>query len=151
MPTPAAGHAFLERLAGDWTGEETMYPSPWDPKGGTASATIKSQVRLNGFACIGEYEQTRHGVTTFVGHSVFTYDPQADVYTLHWFDGLGTRPEVFTGKRSGESLTVAHGGPGMHARLTYDVTDPAALKSKMEMSKDGVSWQTFFDGRYRRR
>ncbi|HLB01395.1 MAG TPA: hypothetical protein VJO14_08415 [Bacteroidota bacterium] len=43
------------------------------------------------------------------------------------------------------------GGPGMHARMTYEMSDPDQMVSKMEMSKDGVAWMTLFDGRYKRR
>ena len=63
---------------------------------------------------------------------------------------MGSPPEVFTGRFSGEVLTVAHGGPGMHARLTYDLSEPGVLRSKMEMSQDGTVWNTLFDGRYTR-
>ncbi len=150
MPKPSPGHVRLEKLAGNWEGQETMYPSDWDPKGGVAIGRMKSRVALNGFALIGEYEQERGGAITFTGHSVFTFDAQEEVYTLHWFDCLGTPPEVFTGRLEDEVFTVSHGGPGMHARLTYDITDAQHLASKMEMSDDGTNWKTLFDGRYLR-
>ena len=150
MPKPSPGHVRLEKLAGRWEGEETMYPSQWDPKGGTAVGRTTSRVVLNGFALIGEYEQERNGVITFSGHSVFTFEPGEQLYSLHWFDCLGTAPEMFTGRFEGDILTVAHGGPGMHARMTYDLTDANHLAMKMEMSQDGTSWKTLFDGRYHR-
>jgi len=150
MPKPSAGHQKLEKLAGRWEGEETMYPSQWDPKGGTAIGRTTSRMALDGFALIGEYEQERNGIITFSGHSVFTFDAQENLYSLHWFDCLGTPPELFTGRFDGDVLTVSHGGPGMHARLTYDISDAQHLASKMEMSEDGTNWRTLFDGRYRR-
>lgn len=150
MPKPSPGHVRLEKLAGRWEGEETMYPSQWDPKGGTAIGRTTSRVALNGFALIGEYEQERNGVITFSGHSVFTFEPEESLYSLHWFDCLGTAPEMFTGRFEGDIFTMAHGGPGMHARMTYDVTDGDHLAMKMEMSQDGTSWKTLFDGRYQR-
>ena len=39
----------------------------------------------------------------------------------------------------------------MHARLTYGLAEPQRLTSTMEMSQDGVSWTTLFDGSYERR
>ena len=63
---------------------------------------------------------------------------------------MGSPPEVFVGGFKGEILTLAHGGPGMHARLEYDLSDPQHMLSKMEMSPDGAIWSTLFDGRYRR-
>jgi uncharacterized protein YodC (DUF2158 family) len=150
MPRPTEGHKKLERLAGSWTGEEQMYPSPWDPKGGVATGRTEARVALGGFCVISDYRQERNGTTTFAGHGVWTFDPKQDLYTLHWFDSMGSPPEVFTGRFAGEVLTVAHGGPGMHARLTYDITDPQELRSAMEMSPDGGAWNKLFDGRYRR-
>ena len=82
MPKASDGHRKLEKIAGRWEGEETMYPSPWDPKGGKAIGRINSRVALNGFALINDYEQERDGAITFTGHGVFTYDPKADVYSL---------------------------------------------------------------------
>ena len=150
MPKPPPGHLKLEKLAGNWEGEEKMYPSQWDPKGGTALGISKSRLALNGFALICEYQQERDGVITFTGHGVYSFQPKDEIYTLHWFDCMGTSPEVFTGRFDGDILTVAHGGPGMHARMTNDMTDPQYMKTKMEMSQDGKTWNTMFDGHYKR-
>ncbi len=149
MPKPGPGHLRLERLAGQWEGEETMHPSPWDPKGGVALGRTKSRVALNGFALIGDYEQERDGVITFTGHSVMTYDPKEDLYSLYWFDCMGSPPEVFTGRFDGDVLTVGHGDPGMHARFTYDLSQPRQMATKMEMSEDGSAWKTLFEARYK--
>ena len=65
-------------------------------------------------------------------------------------DCMGYPPEVFVGRFDGDILTLAHGGPGMHARLTYDLTDPQHMLRRMEMSQDGAIWNTLFDGRYKR-
>jgi uncharacterized protein YodC (DUF2158 family) len=150
MPKPSAGHLKFEELAGEWEGEERMYPSPWDPTGGTAIGRMKSRVALNGFALISDYAQERAGAITFTGHGVFTFNPKEARYTLTWFDCVGSPPEVFKGQFEGEVLTVAHGGPGMHARLTYDFHEAGQMFTSMEMSQDGMAWTRFFDGRLRR-
>lgn len=150
MPKASSGHLRLEKMAGNWQGEEKMHPSPWEPKGGTAVASMQSRLDLSGFALIGDYEQKRGGVTTFTGHSVMTYNAKDDLYSLHWFDCMGSTPEVFTGRFQGDVLVVAHGGPGMHARLTYDLSNPRQMTSKMEMSPDGANWNTLFEGSYKR-
>jgi hypothetical protein len=131
-------------------GEEKMPPSQWDPKGGIAAGRTKSWLALNGFALISDYEQERDGVITFTGHGVWSFDPKHDLYSLHWFDCMGSPPEVFLGRFDGDRLTVAHGGPGMHARLTYDLADLKRMLSKMEMSQDGITWKTLFEGGYKR-
>ncbi|MBA3832129.1 MAG: DUF1579 family protein [Chthoniobacterales bacterium] len=150
MPKASAGHRKFERLTGQWEGEETMYPSPWDPQGGTAVGRIRSRLALNGFALINDYEQERNGAVTFTGHGVFTFNPNDEVYTLTWFDCMGSPPEVFKGDFEGDLLRLAHGGPGMHARLTYDLSAAGYLATSIEMSEDGAAWKRFFDARLRR-
>jgi hypothetical protein len=149
MPKPGPGHKRLEMMTGTWEGEETMYPSQWDPKGGTATGRTVSRLALSGFAVLSDYQQERDGKVTFTGHGVMTFDPKQDLYVLHWFDCMGSPPEVFTGRFEGDVLTVSHGGP-MHVRLTYDYGQTGKLLSKMEMSQDGSTWKTLFDGVYRR-
>ena len=150
MPTPSAGHQKLELLAGRWEGDERMYPSQWDPKGGVARGTTNSRIALGGFALISDYEQERDGVITFSGHGVYTYDPESELYSLFWFDSMGSPPEVFVGQFTGDVLTLSHSGPPMHVRLTWDLTQSGKLASKMEMSDDGVSWNKLFDAECRR-
>jgi hypothetical protein len=150
MPTPGAGHKKLEGIAGNWEGEEKMYPSPWDPSGGTALGRIKARIALNGFALISDYEQERDGEITFTGHGVFTYDAKQDTYVLVWVDCMGAPPEIFKGKFENGVLELAHGGPGMHVRLTYDVSDPNCLRRSLEVSPDGKEWKRFLDAQAKR-
>jgi hypothetical protein len=150
MPQPTEGHRRMQRMAGPWSGEEIMHPSQWDPKGGVATGKMDNRVDLDGFAVIGDYQQERDGKVTFSGHSVLTYDPKADVYTMHWFDCMGTPPEVFTGRMDGDRMVLAHGGPGMHARMTYEFVGAGELRSRMEMSQDGAGWTTLFEATYTR-
>jgi hypothetical protein len=151
MPKPTKGHQKLERLAGRWQGTETMHPSPWDPDGGQATGLNECRVDLNGFALITDYRQERDGKVTFTGHGVTTYDPKADEVVMHWFDCMGSPPEVFRGRWQGDVLTLGHGGPGMHARMTYDLSRPGVMGSRMEMSKDGTGWACLFECDYQRR
>jgi hypothetical protein len=59
MPKPTPGHLRLKKLEGHWEGEETMHPSQWDPKGGTATGRTQGRLALNGFALISDYDQER--------------------------------------------------------------------------------------------
>jgi hypothetical protein len=150
MPKPGPGHKRLEEMAGNWEGEEKMHPSQWDPKGGVATGRTRSKVALGGFALVGDYEQEREDSITFTGHSVMTYDDKENLYSLHWFDCMGSPPEVFQGKFDEDVLTMGHGGPGMHARMTWDLSKRRQMKTKMEMSEGGNSWNTLFEAHYRR-
>ncbi len=149
MPKPSPGHVLLEKLVGSWEGEETMHPSQWDPVGGVAIGRNRQQMSLGGFALITDYEQERDGAITFTGHGVYTYDPKEDRYSLHWFDCMGSPPEVFVGRFEGDVLTLSHGGPGMHARMTYDLSAPETMKAMMEMSPDGEDWKVLFEATYK--
>lgn len=150
MPKPSPGHRLLEKMAGSWEGEETMHPSQWDPKGGVAFGRNKHTIGLGGFALLADYEQERDGTITFIGHGVYTYDPKEDRCTLHWFDSMGSPPEVFVGGFDGDVLTLSHGGPGMHARMAYDYSTPGTMKGMMEMSPDGRDWKRLFEATYKR-
>jgi hypothetical protein len=150
MPKPTADHRRLEKLAGNWRGEETMHPSAWDPEGGVAQGTTRSRVALDGFAVIGDYEQTRDGKVTYSGHAVYTFDPRAKEVVLHWFDSMGMGVDVFRGAWQGERLTLQSQNPMGHWRMTNDYSKPGTMTSRMESSQDGKSWTPLFDGSYTR-
>lgn len=148
MPKPGPVHKKLEAFVGTWTGEETMHPSPWEPKGGVANASLSTRVVCDGFFVAGDYEQRRGGTVTFRGHSVFGYDDKSQEVILHWFDSMGMGPDVFRGKLEGQLLTLTcHNAMGTH-RLAYDFSEKETLRSKMESSQDGKQWMAMFDGVY---
>lgn len=148
MPKPTDAHRRFAMMAGNWSGSEIMHPSPFDPEGGTATAVTMSRVALDGFTLIGDYQQQRHGVVTFQGHSVWTYDAKDQCYTMYWWDSMGSPVNVFRGNFDRDTLTMTcteHSGTW---RLTYDYSSPGILKSKMEISQDGQNFNTFFEGTY---
>ena len=150
MPMPSDGHRELARLVGQWEGDETMHPSQWDPKGGVATGRNSNRLGLGGFVVLSDYEQHRDGAVTFTGHGVYTYSSEEDLFTLHWFDSMGSPPEVFVGGFNDDVLSLAHGGPGMHVRMTSDFSTEGEMKARMEMSQDGTAWKVLFDALYRR-
>lgn len=150
MPKPSADHERLEKLAGTWKGTETMHPSPWDPAGGEALGITRARVALNGFAVIVDYEQSREGKSTFQGHGVYTWDPQAGEVVLHWFDCMGQGTEEFRGAWDGDRLQLESRNPMGFARMSYDFSRAGRLVSRMEMSQDGQGWAALFDGSYER-
>src|SRR5215470_7376884 len=147
MPVPTAEHGKLEKMAGKWEGKEIAYDPSSDAKENVAIGRISSRMGLGGFALIHDYERERNGKVTFTGHGVFTYDSKEKIYELSWFDCMGERPTVFTGRFEGEVLHLTHDVPGMHARLTHDMSRPGYLLVTMEMAEDGVNWTKMFDAR----
>jgi hypothetical protein len=70
-PTPLEEHRKLAAFAGEWVGEETVYPSRWT-EGGPATATVSARIDLNGFYLIQDARQMRDGKESFATHGVFT-------------------------------------------------------------------------------
>jgi hypothetical protein len=148
MPKPTDAHRKLERLAGAWKGTETMQPSPWAPTGSQAEGRIQNRVALDGFALVGEYEQWKDGVAVFKGHGVTIWNPADECYEMYWYDSMGQPPEVFRGTWGGDSLPLISKNARGWARMTYTFPKPDRMVSRMEMSTDGKTWTTFFDGIY---
>ena len=145
MPKIDANHERLHRFGGDWQGTERMHPSPRDPKGGEAQGRRRGRVALAGFAVIVDYEQTRGDARTYEGHGVCTRDACAGEVVMHWFDCPGMGAEMFRGKWHGERLQLTNRNVMGSSRLSDDFTRAGGLGAKMELSKDGESWTTFFD------
>ena len=140
----------MEQLVGSWIGEEKMYPSPWDPQGGTATGRITNRQALDGFAVIQDYKQERDGAVTFRGHGVFCWDPVQQTYLLHWFDSCGTPPNVFEGSFEGNVFTMSCETPMGRNRTVFEIQDENHYAFRMEMSSDGEQWQTLMEGHYTR-
>jgi hypothetical protein len=150
MPTPGAAQKQIAKLAGNWSGDEVMAPSPWDPKGGTAKGKATNRVACDGWVVIQEYEQARDGKVTFRGHGVFSHDDKKNQAVLNWYDSMGGGPGVFTGTWKGDVLAMTGpSGMGGTARLTFDVTG-GAYKFTMEASQDGKKWMELMRGSYKK-
>jgi hypothetical protein len=150
MPGLTDAHRKLEVLAGRWKGEETLSPSPWDPRGGKAAGRVENRKVLDGFAVVQDYEQERNGKVNFRGHGVFGYDQQRNRYTLHWFDSMGMGVSVFDGTFDGDVLRLMAVSPEGRTRAVWDFSTPGEYHNRMEMSGDGEKWDLFMEGTYRR-
>jgi len=149
MPKPSKFHKKLEALVGDWSGDEVMHPSPWDPKGGTAKGRYKARVIAGGFGVAQEYEQKQGGKVVFTGHGVFGYDPTEGCYLWHWSDCMSGVPCVATkGKWEGNKLVWQHQGPMGHARYTHTFLRGGKVAFTMESSPDGKEWSPMMEGLY---
>ncbi|TDJ31320.1 MAG: DUF1579 domain-containing protein [Gammaproteobacteria bacterium] len=149
-PRPTAAHRKLEKLVGSWRGREIMKPSPWDPEGGEAIGYSEARVVANGFVVTGDYRQERDGVETFSGHAVYTWDPEREEYVHHWFDCMGSPPEVFRGHFDGDVLILEGKNPMGSVRSTVDFSQPDKMLVYYEMSTDGENWDCLFEGIYER-
>jgi hypothetical protein len=151
MPTPTEGHRQLERLVGKWTGEEKIFPSPWDPKGGHATGLVHNRATIDGFAVVQDYAQQRGAAVTYRGHGVFRYDQETSRVELYWFDSMGMAPAIYRGSFDGDVLTLTHERPQGHSRAVFDFSGHhARYRYRMEVSPDGAHWHPFIEGDYLR-
>jgi hypothetical protein len=150
MPKPTEAHRKLDCFAGHWTGQERMFPSPWDPQGSTAVGRCNNRVAVDGFVIVHDYEQEREGAINFHGHGVFTYGTAEKSYVLYWWDSMGMATNVFKGNFEGNTLRMlcqeAHG----ISRGTWDFLDASHYRFRMEMSTDGQKWMTLIEADYTR-
>jgi hypothetical protein len=150
MPKPGDAHKKLETLVGEWQGDETLHPAPWDA-GGAATARVSNRWIVDGFAVHQDYEQRRNGQVTFRGHGVFWYDPTTDEYVMHWWDSMGGAVNEYRGRLDGDRLALVAPMPqGGHSRTTWRLGGPDAHDFLMEISPDGERWLPAMEGRYRR-
>ena len=149
MPKPGDAHARLHALAGQWGGEETVHPAPWEPAGGPATAFINNRIVLNGFAVVQEYEQYRDGKPTFSGHGLFWWDAAASEYVMTWLDSMMGVPANFRGTFDGDVLRLLNTMPqGGFARCSFDCGMPGEYVFLMEVSLDGETWTPAMEGAY---
>jgi hypothetical protein len=148
MPQIGEPHNKLARLAGTWVGEEKLYPSPWDPKGGPAVARITNRIALDGFAIVQDYEQERHGKANFKGLAVFTWDSMQKNYILTWWDTMGFPGHEFRGHFEGNTLTYSSKTSEGYMRAKFEFKDDNHYYHLMEVSGDNQIWAPFMEGTY---
>lgn len=145
----------LRARVGTWVGEERMAPSQWAPDGMTAEGCNETRMAAGGFAQVTEYTQKIDGKVTFQGLSVTAWDPSAEGYVLHWYDSMGSPPQVYRGdfeaSGAGERLVFLGPGPGgAQQRLISEYPDADTLQASAESSTDGEVWTQTFEATYKR-
>lgn len=151
MPKPAAEHSKLHALAGQWKGEETIHPMPWDPAGGKGTSDTTSKMILEGFFLACDYVQRRNGIVTYQGVGLFGYDANKKKYTMYWVDTMGGGAESLSlgdWKEESRSLVFQHKHTMGHSRYTFRFPAERRYEMKIETSQDGKKWATFLEGRY---
>ncbi len=149
-PTALEEHRKLAVFAGEWGGDEMVYPSRWNA-GGPATSHVTARIDLNGFYLIQDAVQMRDGKETFATHGVFTYDREDRLYKLFWHDSLGYySPAPASGGWSGKSLILVRGSLRGNARHVYEVVDDNNYTMKIQFSPDAEGWADVLTGVYRR-
>src|SRR5881628_181564 len=140
MQKPQEEHRKLHALAGKWRAEEKLYPSPWDPKGGSAIGRFEARVDLGGFFVIADYAQERDGRESYRGHGVFGYDPRQKVYTMSWVDSMDPdSPLPARGKWEGSQLLFENTQPMGKSRYIYTFEGKDRYTFRIDNSRDGTT------------
>ena len=148
--SPLPEHARLSAFAGEWNGEEMVYPSRWNA-GGPATSHVVARIDLNGFYLIQDSVQMRDGKQSFATHGVFTYDRDDRTYKLFWHDSLGYyAPSPASGGWINKSLVLVRGSLRGNARHVYEVVDDNTYNLKIQFSPDAEGWADVLTGVYRR-
>jgi hypothetical protein len=154
-PKPTEQHQRLAALAGTWDGDETLYPSPWDPAGGTARAEIVARVDIDGFFLITDYVEWRDGKVSYRGHGVIGWDAEERCYTMHWFDSMGGSYRApATGTWEGDRLSFTSETGMGRTRYTYEFDLDGRYTFKMESTHEHEGaevWKPTMKGIYTRR
>jgi len=149
-PSPLPEHKKLAVFAGEWKGEETVYPSRW-VAGGQATSHVTARMGLNGFYLIQDTRQVRDGAESFATHALFTYDREDRTYKLFWHDSLGYYPpSPASGGWAAKSLILVRGSLRGNARHVYEVVDDNTYNMKIQFSPDAEGWADVLTGTYRR-
>ena len=148
--SPLAEHARLAAFAGEWNGEEVVFPSRWT-EGGPATSHTVARMDLNGFYLIQDSVQMRDGKQVFATHGIFTFDREDRTYKLFWYDSLGyTPPSPASGGWVGKTLTLVRGSLRGNARHVYEIIDDNSYSLKIQFSPDAEGWADVLTGVYRR-
>lgn len=150
LPALTEPHRRLERLVGSWRGEEKLEPTPLDPQGATAVASVRNVLGLDGFAVVQDYAQERDGRTTLRGHGLFRWDQERQEYVLHWFDSMGQEPTEYRGTFDDGVLSLQCLRAEGRTRAVWDFREPKRHTFRMEVSPDGKRWFLAMEGRYER-
>lgn len=148
--SPLPEHARLAAFAGEWDGEEVVFPSRWTAGGPATSRTV-ARMDLNGFYLIQDSVQMRDGKQVFATHGIFTFDRDDRTYKLFWYDSLGyTPPSPASGGWVGKTLTLVRGSLRGNARHVYEIIDDNSYLLKIQFSPDAEGWADVLTGVYRR-
>lgn len=149
MPSPAPELKKLDFLAGNWTDQADMKPSPMMPEGGKMTMTEKNDWMPGGFFLTLHSNFTSE-MGSGSGIAFMGYDTDAKQYTYDEFNSMGERSHS-TGSVDGDTWTWVGdqkmGNQTIKGRFTMKVLSPTAYSFKYEMSPDGTAWNTVMDGK----
>jgi Protein of unknown function (DUF1579) len=148
VPKPGPEHKKLDVLAGSWTLDGDMKPSPMGP-GGKMAETEKCDWMDGGFflVCHTDFKSSMGDGT---GISILGYSADDKAYTYREYNSWGESMES-KGSVDNDTWTWTSdekmGGTIMKGRFTMKLLSPTSYTFTFEMSQDGTKWTTVMDGK----
>jgi hypothetical protein len=152
MPSVSKEMARLTELfVGTWRGEEMLFPSDWDPKGGAATGSWTVRAAVDGFALLVDYDEERDGQVVYRGHGVHGWDAREGCFLAYWFDNIGVMQKAGNpATLDGDRYTYMElSDPERQSRFTYEWNE-GVFTFTIDRSSDGKNWKPMHHGRYQR-
>lgn len=149
MPAPEQ-QRLIDAMAGTWLGEETLFPSPWDPSGGVAVGRTQARSILDGHLVTSDYAEERDGAIVFRGHGIYAWDTPSACYRMYWFDSMAPCPlqPPAAGHWVGQRLTFELATATAEYRYVYDFEEPGFYVYTSELRRPDGEWATYMRGEY---
>jgi len=147
-PKPAPELKKLEMMAGSWTLDGDVKPSPMGP-GGKMTETEKCEWMEGNFylVCHSDFKSVSMGNGSAM--SIMGYSTDDKAYTYREFNSWGEFTDS-KGQVDGDTWTWTSeekmGGQTMKGRFVMKILSPTSYSFKYEMSQDGTNWTTAMDG-----
>jgi hypothetical protein len=143
---PPACSSYEYRQFDFWVGDWKVYEVDDETLAGTNHVTLI----LDG--CV--LHENWAGVGGAVGQSFSMYDARRDVWHQTWVDGSGLLLQL-DGRLEGGSMVLrgellGRDGAIRQHRITWSPQEDGSVRQHWETSADGESWDTVFDGSYRK-
>lgn len=148
VPKPGPEHKKLDVLAGSWTLDGDMKPSPMGP-GGKMTETEKCDWMDGGFFLVC-HTDFKSSMGDGAGLSILGYSADDKSYTYREYNSWGESMES-KGSVDNDTWTWTNdekmGGTIMKGRFTMKLLSPTSYTFTFEMSQDGTKWTTVMDGK----
>ncbi|HUD64736.1 MAG TPA: DUF1579 family protein [Candidatus Sulfotelmatobacter sp.] len=148
VPKPGPEHKKLDVLAGSWTLDGDMKPSPMGP-GGKMTETEKCDWMDGGFFLVC-HTDFKSSMGDGAGLSILGYSADDKAYTYREYNSWGESMES-KGSVDNDTWTWTNdekmGGTIMKGRFTMKLLSPTSYTFTFEMSQDGTKWTTVMDGK----
>ena len=153
MPDTSAEYHRLHALAGEWVGDDTLHPSPWNEARGHATTEVVARLAFDGGVIVVDETRARGDGVERV-HVVFGFDAHAGRFVLDRFPAPDpawqpTAPAL--GGWDGETLTFLQDTPSGALRYQYAFRSPDYYTFTLSYWESPRGWRTALDGTYHRR